>query len=107
MKYYLIFIAILMMGLMVACDDDDDTQAANEVTVVDNEFLPDDLTVTAGTEVRWVNDGDVDHTVTSMDGLFNEYLEPGEVFTYTFVDSGTYPYACTIHAGMEGVINVE
>ncbi len=108
MKYNLIWIAILMLGLMVACDNDnDDAQPANEVRMDDNTFLPDELTVNSGTEVRWVNTDDVDHTVTSLDGLFDEYLEPGDEFTYTFIDSGTYPYVCTIHAGMEGVINVQ
>ncbi len=108
MKYNLIWIAVLMMGLMVACDDEDEgVQPANEVWMADDAFLPDDLTVPSGTEVRWVNTSDVDHTVTSLDGLFEEYLEPGDAFSYTFIDSETYPYTCTIHADMEGVINVQ
>lgn len=108
MKYKLLWMVALMLGLMVACtDEEDENQPANEVWMAEDAFLPEQLTVTSGTTVRWVNTSDVNHTVTSLDGLFNQFLEPGDEFTYTFIESGTYPYQCTIHADMEGFINVQ
>lgn len=109
MKIKILWLAALMLGLLAACNDDDDNdlQPGNEVWMSDSAFLPATLTVTAGTTVRWVNTSDIDHTVTSNDGLFDEFMEPDDVFTYVFNAPGTYGYVCILHPGMEGTIIVE
>jgi plastocyanin len=70
-------------------------------------FEPAELTVPVGTMVRWVNDDDTYHTVTSSSSLqvrrpsgrFDAVLDSaGDEFTYTFGDRGTYPYYCRPHA---------
>jgi plastocyanin len=109
MKIKILWLAALMLGLLVACSDDDDNdlQPANEVWMSDTSFLPATLTVSAGTTVRWVNTSSIDHTVTSNDGLFDEFLEPDGVFTFVFNTPGTYAYVCVLHPGMDGTIIVE
>lgn len=99
----------MLLFIVAGCNDDDteDLQPDNEVRMRSASFIPDILTVRAGTMVPWVNSSSIEHTVTSSDELFDEQVSPGETFSYTFSDTGTYSYICTIHAGMSGTIIVE
>jgi plastocyanin len=106
-------IFLVILGFMVACDADDDDiqpvngdQAENEIRMSNTSFLPVNLELSAGSIVIWANNSDVDHTVTSNDGLFDEYLETGDQFEYTFADPGTYNYVCKLHQGMTGTITI-
>jgi plastocyanin len=78
-----------------------------EVDVIDLDYDPRDLTVTAGSTVVWTNIGDLPHTVTA-EGLFDSGLMmTGDRFTWTFDTPGTYDYLCTLHPGMVGTVTVE
>ena len=87
-------------------------------------YDPPMMSVLVGDTVTWYNDDREGHTVTSGEGSGrygwmsdnfgtpDEYFNsgrfmPGESWSYTFEDSGTFPYFCTIHPWMEGVIVVE
>ena len=73
-------------------------------------YLPQKITITAGTTVIWTNEDSVQHTVTSADGistaarvtsLFDSGLfSQGATFSYTFAKPGTYFYECTIHRSL-------
>ena len=39
--------------------------------------------------------------------FFSGLLQPGQRWQYTFTTPGIYPYFCSIHPGMDGVIIVE
>jgi len=80
-----------------------------EVSIEAFAFMSDDLTIPAGTTVTWTNDeGAIAHTTTSDDGLWDSNtLEPGEQFSFTFEDPGTYTYFCSIHPSMTATITVE
>jgi plastocyanin len=56
--------------------------------------------------VTWVNVDTVPHTVTSRDRFFDQVLQPGQRFTYTFNRAGVYEYTCTLHPWMAGVVEV-
>jgi plastocyanin len=108
-------LAVLASFAVVACgnDDDDITDPPNgdveEVVATDNVFTPATITVDAGTTVQWENAGEFLHTVTP-DGhsLWTDTdLAVGTTFTQTFNNVGTFPYVCTIHAGMVGTVIVE
>jgi plastocyanin len=106
----LIISGIILSGIMVSCDDEEavtDLQPANEVWMNDTEFIPVELVLTEPSLVRWVNNSNVAHTVTSNDGLFDQRLEVNETFEYFFDSPGTYPYFCRLHPGMLGSIVVE
>ncbi len=107
MKTILFISAIFMLFSFGCTDDNDHERPDNEVGMTASTFQPASLTVSAGTTVRWINDSSVAHTVTSNDGLFDETLQPGQDFSYTFDDTGSYNYVCTLHPGMNGVIIVE
>lgn len=133
---------LCVVAFGAACSDSGDIKSASpdsaveagsggnssspEVAIKGVAFVPPKIEVEAGTEVRWVNEDAVDHTVTSgiqreqgvpgveedrparPDGRFDENLpEQGDVFTFTFGEPGTYSYYCDVHAGMTGEITVD
>lgn len=71
-----------------------------------SSFAPGSLTVAPGATVTWSNRDSVTHTSASGT-LWSATLEPGESFSRTFADRGTFNYRCTIHPGMSGTITVQ
>ena len=132
----MMFVPLCFVLAAAACDDDDDDQdpivpapdaepsrpdaaVAPEVADIglsDDEFLPDDITITVGTTVRWTNNSSIAHTVTSGNGssstnagaVFDVDLASGAQFEWTYNAVGEFPYFCRIHeaAGMTGMIRV-
>jgi plastocyanin len=81
---------------------------ANSRTLGSNAYKPNPLTIAKGTAVRWTNDDTIVHTSTSDTGVFSSgNVQPGDHFDFTFQDSGTFPYHCTIHPGMVGTVVVQ
>jgi plastocyanin len=82
------------------------------VSVIDDQFVPKTLTITAGTTVTWTNNGGMTHSVTADDGSYDSgNLSPGQSFSHTYTTPGTYPYYCVFHGapggvGMSGTITV-
>ena len=87
---------------------------------VSERYYPSELTAPAGSDVTWINDDDLPHTVTSgnkaaygssgyiQDGKFNsENLEHGDSFSFHFAEPGRYEYYCISHPWMSGVVTVE
>lgn len=82
---------------------------AEQVTVEmrNLEFFPAKLTVNAGAEVTWLNRDAVPHNAVAKDGAFDSgQLNGGESGSVVVERPGTYPYVCTYHPGMEGVLTV-
>ncbi|MDX2120529.1 MAG: hypothetical protein SF070_05605 [Gemmatimonadota bacterium] len=76
-------------------------------------YSPDTLTISLATSgtVTWRNDdGGVAHTVTDTTAaaLFDLGLTAinNDTASFTFTVAGEYPYMCTIHPGMRGLIVV-
>ena len=86
---------------------------ATNVTVQDNVFTPQNVTISANGIVRWNFNGPSQHTVTSgttptPDGKFNtSSLPAGASVCVQFWETGTYPYFCTIHPTMTGSVVVQ
>jgi plastocyanin len=82
--------------------------ADTEVDIDQFTFLPQHITVKAGTTVTWINDDDVPHTVASSSKLFkSKPLDTRDKFSFTFTTPGTYEYFCSLHPHMTGAIVVE
>jgi plastocyanin len=85
-------------------------QSSNSnVSIGDNFYSPAQLTVSPGTTVKWTNNGNSPHTVTSTSGgiLGSSTLNRGNSFEFRFTSSGTFNYFCTIHGQvMSGTITV-
>lgn len=89
-------------------------QSSVSVSTGDFFFDPATVTITVGDTVTWTNVGEVAHTTTSgsspnPDGIWDSgTLEPGESFSRTFNEAGTFSYFCTIHPTlMSGRVIVE
>jgi plastocyanin len=82
-------------------------QDAATVRLIDACFTATTTTVDPGTAVTFVNDDDgITHNVGGNQwGHFDDLL-PGDAFTVSFDEAGTYPFACTYHPGMTGAIVV-
>ena len=77
------------------------------VSIEDFTFRPGRLEIAPGTTVTWTNRGQVIHTVTADDRSFDSgNIEPGQRRSITFSQAGTFPYRCTPHPFMRGVIVV-
>ncbi len=81
-------------------------QNAKEVSIVNFSFDPATLQLAKGTKVVWTNKDAVPHTVTS-DSFSSSTLNPGQSFSYTFKDEGTFSYSCSFHPQMKGTITVD
>jgi plastocyanin len=93
-----------------AADRAEDMINDKTVNIDDFEYEPASLTVKTGTEVTWVNQDDVPHTVTAdEDGFESENLDEGDEFSNRFTDEGTFKYHCEVHGAdrMSGTVTVE
>jgi plastocyanin len=70
---------------------------------IDDAFDPTEMTVPAGTTVRWNMAGQRPHTVTSVGGAFaSGNIDPGKSYEFTFAEPGTYAYYCEYHGSKDG-----
>jgi len=77
------------------------------VHIKDFAFSPARTTVAVGTRVRFVNDDQDAHTVSSTTRAFDSGgLDTGDVWTHAFSKPGTYTYICALHPYMHGTIVV-
>lgn len=81
--------------------------ATHNVSIVDFDFNPFEVSIKAGDEVAWTNQAGQQHTVTDNDhNLFNSGpLNPGQTFRHVFPNAGRFGYHCDIH-GFVGVVVV-
>lgn len=92
-------------------------RGASAPTMADRAYEPNHITIKKGTTVTWTNYDSTMHTVTSgtsdgrlknPDGIFDSGLfKKGETFSYTFNESGEFPYYCNPHPWAQGVVIVE
>jgi len=97
------------------------------VVAIDNNFLPQNITITAGTKVTFTNRGRNPHNIVPVVeagtdaagspqdtgntwGAKDVEFQPKAVYSYVFDRTGTFTYYCTIHGspkgGMFGTITV-
>lgn len=86
---------------------------------ISERFSPVNTTVSIGSEVIWINEDNLEHTITSgnlthlrFDGIhdgkfFSGILGPGDSFSHTFEKAGIYAYFCSPHPWMNGYVIVE
>lgn len=90
----------------------EDAGEVEQITLSGTSFSPNDLTISPGTTVRWVNQDGVEHTVTPeghSEWSSVSLTTTGQTFEHTFDNVGTFNYFCQPHlaSGMTGVIRVE
>jgi plastocyanin len=71
------------------------------------QFRPGRIEVTRGATVTWINEDEIQHTITADDHSFDAPLDgKGKKFSFTFKQPGTYRYHCERHEQMRGEIEV-
>ena len=82
-------------------------RASKTVGAYNNYFSPKKVTVSRGSKVTWVIRKGV-HNVRSKRGSFlaSKNLGKGGKYSKRFSRSGSYPYVCTLHPGMDGKVVV-
>lgn len=98
--------------------------AANNIT---NHFIPNPVNIHVGNTIEWINEDTTIHTVNGIEvmaidktisedmsdlglktSLFHsKILYPGDKFSQTFDQEGSYNYICIIHPYLIWTINVE
>ncbi|MGI8406848.1 MAG: ScyD/ScyE family protein [Thermomicrobiales bacterium] len=85
-----------------------DSTSGLSVEIVNFAFTPDTLQISTGAKVTWTNNDTTAHTVTAKDGSFDSgNLNPGESFSFTFTQAGTFDYICNYHPNMTATIVVK
>ena len=88
------------------CHRDFTDTATNTVDVVDNCFLSDVARIDAGDTVTWTNSDSYAHNIFSRTFAGAPNLSWANTYSYTFDTAGVFPYSCTLHPGMIGVVIV-
>jgi plastocyanin len=73
------------------------------VTLVNFQFQPKVITVSAGSTVRWVNTQGVHAVDSDQDFFKSSILHSGGIFRHTFNRPGVFPYHCDFHGGPGGI----
>jgi plastocyanin len=79
--------------------------AVTEVSMRNLQFNPVTLELKQGDVVEWTNDDLVPHTVTSA-SFSSGTIIAGQSWRHTFTNAGNFPYVCTFHPQMKGVVIV-
>jgi plastocyanin len=86
--------------------------ATDPVSILDNSYAPQNITINPGDTVVWTNYGSLSHTIVADGGSFvSSAITPGVNFSYTFNIPGVYPYHDQSYgaaggSGMSGTVTV-
>jgi plastocyanin len=77
------------------------------VEIGDNFYLPQQVNVSVGARVLWVNRGQMTHTASARDESFESgNMEFGQTYEHVFAVAGRYTYYCVQHEDMIGIVEV-
>jgi plastocyanin len=78
-----------------------------DVNILGFAFGPGKLAASAGTAVTWTNADDSPHQVSVAGApLKTGVILRGQSAALTFKDAGTFNYACALHPGMKGTVEI-
>jgi plastocyanin len=110
-----VVIAVVALGVRESPPAQPETRAAAgtvhsghvSVQITDYAFVPDHLTVRAGTRITFINHDATAHTATANGGGFDTgTVAPHASATIRVTRAGTYGYHCVFHAFMTGTLTV-
>ncbi|HSH39119.1 MAG TPA: c-type cytochrome [Chthoniobacterales bacterium] len=82
-----------------------DQPAIIQVSIRGMRFVSANLEVRKGDTIEWKNDDLTPHTATSK-AFDSGSIEPDKSWRHTFTDGGEFPYICTFHPDMKGIVIV-
>ncbi|MCR4306086.1 MAG: plastocyanin/azurin family copper-binding protein [Candidatus Daviesbacteria bacterium] len=83
----------------------------NAVIIQNSQFIPSVIQVTPGTIVTWINQDSISHTTisdssTGAESWDSGNIGPGQSYSRTFTQVGTYTYHCNLHPAIKGSVQV-
>lgn len=97
-------VALLALALILAAPA---TSATTTVQIRRAGFVPATVTINQDDSVTWRNTDTIDHQVVANGGQFaSPILDPGESYTFTFRNAGTFRYHDGLHPTRRGTITV-
>ncbi|MGA9548086.1 MAG: cupredoxin family copper-binding protein [Rhodomicrobium sp.] len=104
---WVLFFGLLAALLLTTCLGSE-AKAAPSVRIDNFTFTPQEITITRGTTLTWVNDDDIPHTVAATTQAFrSKAMDTEQKFSFTFTEPGTYEYFCSLHPHMQGKVIVK
>jgi amicyanin len=88
---------------------DVDAPVAATLTIGAMKFPTDTTVISAGQAVRWNNTDPLGHTIAfaaASGEASSDLIAPNGAYVHRFTRPGTYPYSCTPHPFMKGVVVV-
>ena len=86
-------------------------QPSATINIVNMMFTPSQVTIQKGQTVKWTNNDSTTHTVTddlaNTGGPNSGDVPPGTSYSFTFNNTGSFQYHCSIHPSMRGTIVVQ
>jgi plastocyanin len=102
-----LFGTLLLPPPSVAAPAPGDARAGELVRVEHSMYLPGTVSVAIGQQVTWAFPEITQHTTTSDQGFWDSGAKAsGASYARTFTSAGAFPYHCTFHPHMHGVVKV-
>ena len=95
------------MGLTSAEGGAGSAVGAVKIVIRDFKYVPETVTVRAGSRVTWVNDDMAPHTATATDRFDTGTLQKGDSKALTLSKGGSYSYICEFHPFMKATVVVK
>jgi plastocyanin len=100
-------VAFVAGGLSTGARDAHAAPTEHVVTIEGMRFNPQTLTVKQGDRVVWTNRDIVPHTASATSKAFDSHsIAPNASWTSAPLRPGKYPYRCSFHPVMQGVVIV-
>ena len=97
----------LVFAAGAAADGKAAKPATHHVVIEGLKNEPETLTVKRGDTVIWINKDPFPHTVTAPGKFDSHDIPAGGSWKYVARVAGDYPYICTLHSNMKGMLRVE
>jgi len=102
--------ALMMVALVGAAPDSSArTSAKTHSVIIDGmQYSPPRIEVNAGDTVIWTNKDPFPHTVTANDRSFDsDEIASKRAWKLKTREKGSFPYICTLHPTMKGILVVK
>lgn len=98
---------LVALALMAAPSSDAVAASTHTVLMDGTRFVPEDVTVSRGDRVVWINKDPFPHTATAPGEFDSKSIAAGGSWSLTVTRTGEFAYVCTLHPGMKGVLVVK
>jgi plastocyanin len=100
--------AAAALALVFAAPASTAPTASATVQIVKTGFVPATVNINAGDSVTWRNADAKTHQVVANGGQFaSPILDPGETYTHTFDNGGTFRYHDALYPALKGTVTVK